>query len=206
MDTRRILMAVWSVTLLAVLVQTMPCLEAVSVLRRADVREASSVQQALDTVRRLKADACEPLGVAEAYLAGLVAAEQAWRDGGSPASLELVKGRMRELAVFAGRGSSLAELAGTVLAAQAAAAQNEMAEMVLLFEQASALELQRRLAGAEELPVVPVAEAQGECWLRLFRYRDAAAAFARVRAVDRNPRVAAGERRAMAAIEASRRR
>jgi hypothetical protein len=181
----------------------MPCAEAVSVLRRADVREAASLQQSLDAVRRLTTEACDPLRVAEAYLAGLVAAEQAWRDGGSPASLELVRGRMRELAALAARGTSAAELARVVLAAQAAAAQNEMAEMVLLFEQASALELQRRLAGADELPVVPVAEAQGESWLRLFRYRDAADAFARVRPIDRNPRVEAGERRARAAVEAA---
>lgn len=182
---------------IALLVAQAPCTDAG--LRRPDVRDAASVDDALEAVRRTSSG-CESWRVVEAYLEGLLAAEQAWREGGSPSSLEPVRTRMRELSGFARAGSSVAELATMVLAAEAAAAQNEMAEMVILFEQAAALELQQRLAGADELPVVSVHEAAGECWLRLFRYDEAARAFARVRTEDRNPRVIAGEQRARAGM------
>jgi hypothetical protein len=138
---------------------------------------------------------CGGVALARLYIGGLVAAERAWREGGSEASLVEVRARVAALELL-GETMPAVPLARLVLRAQIAAAQNEVGEMALLFEEASAMELRLRLDAGAALPIVSVAEAAGDGWLRLYRYREAEASYLRADARVEGSRV----RRALARV------
>lgn len=187
------MLAVFAVVLT---LQDQPCTMARAILASAELREVQDVSEAVQRLQVAEVRSCDELGVAVAYLDGLIAAEAAWRAGGSPESLVPIRLRMAELSLYADRGSSAAAIARLVLGAQIAAAQNEAAEMALLLDQAVELEANDRVARRPVLAVVSALEAAGDCWLRLFRFPEAVAAYERARAVSPNNRVERALRRA----------
>ncbi len=200
------LICMLGVLAMVLMLQVSPCATVRAGLASAELREVPTVSEAVRRLRAEPAAACDELGVAVAYLNGLIAAEAAWRAGGGPESLTPVQLHMAELSLFAARGSSSATLARLVLGAQIAAAQNEAGEMALLLERAVELEAIDRIAGRPPLAVVSALEATGDCWLRLYRFPEAVSAYERAMSVSPNPRVSESLRRARAgAMERTRR-
>ena len=139
------------------------------------------------------AGACDTARVAMLYARGLIAAQEAFRQGGPPESLVPVRQAMAALdSVSKGRPGSAA-VARLVLQAATAAAQSEVDEMRLYLESAIQMESLQREAGQPGAPLVSAAETAGDLWLQVHRYEDAWRAYFEARAlVGATARVLAG--------------
>jgi hypothetical protein len=136
---------------------------------------------------------CEPAEIARLHARGLVEAQAAFREGGSPESLAAVREAIRSLEAI-GRGQpGPATISRLTLQAAAAAAQSERDEMRLYLEAAVQMESLQRAAGQPGAPLVSAAETAGDLWLQVHRYEDAWRAYAEVgQRMGRSPRVLAG--------------
>jgi len=125
---------------------------------------------------------CETARVAIRYARGLMAAQEAFRQGGSFESLAPVRQAIDGLdAISKGRPGDAA-VARLVLQAASAAAQSELDEMRLYLESAIQMESLQRAAGQPGAPLVSAGETAGELWLQLHRYDDARRAYVEARA------------------------
>jgi tetratricopeptide (TPR) repeat protein len=139
------------------------------------------------------AGACETARVAMLYARGLIAAQEAFRQGAPPESLAPARQAMAALdSVSKGRPGSAA-VARLVLQAATAAAQSELDEMRLYLESAIQMESLQRAAGQPGAPLVSAAETAGDLWLQVHRYEDAWRAYFEARTqVGTTARVLAG--------------
>lgn len=136
---------------------------------------------------------CVEAEIAGHYLRGLVAARDAFKQGGSPESLAPVRLAIAALDARASLVPAQVATARTVLLAAAAAAQSERDEMALLLEHAIRLETLQLEAGQELLPIVTAHEVAGDLWLQVHRYEEARAAYQLARArLGSTPRVMLG--------------
>ncbi len=157
---------------------------------------AFGIADALARVQAAAAEGCEDAAVAELYLAGLIAAEEAWRLGGTDASLAPVRAAAASLAARA-VGQIRAEVARLVLLAAAAAAQSEHHEMAVLLAQATHVEQRLQATGQPGAPYVSAFESAGDLWMRVHRYAEAERAYATAAGqIGSTPRIAAGAARA----------
>jgi hypothetical protein len=125
----------------------------------------------------------------------MMAAEEAWRQGGTEASLAPVRAAASVLA--RDQAPPTMQIARLVLAAAMAAAQTERDEMALWLAGAVQQELLQRDAGQPGAPYLSALEAAGDLWMRVDRYVDALHAYERaVEAIGRTPRLTAGLARA----------
>ena len=111
------------------------------------------------------------------YIRGLVAAREAFREGGTVAALAPVQEAIESLGAIAQGRRGSAEIARLVLQAAAAAAQSERAEMGLYLETAVQMELVQSAVGLPGAPLVSAAEIAGDLWLQVSRYEDAQLAY-----------------------------
>jgi len=140
-------------------------------------------------------EGCGDAAMGAIYLTGLVAAEEAWRQGGTDTALAPVRAAVTSLETR--RGQPAAEIARLVLLAGAAAAQNERGELSLLLLQATQVERLQRAAGEPGLPYLTAHEAAGEFWMRVSRYADALRAYeTAVEQIGASPRLQASLARA----------
>jgi hypothetical protein len=124
-----------------------------------------------------RAGACDTARVAMLYARGLIAAQEAFRQGGPPESLAPVRQAMAALdSISKGRPGSAA-VARLVLQAATAAAQSELDEMRLYLQSAIQMESLQRTAGQPGAPLVSAAETAGDLWLQVHRYEDASRAY-----------------------------
>jgi len=121
---------------------------------------------------------CAETDVPYWYLRGLIAAQEAYRDGGSPQSLEPVKAAIAALSARTTEARE-AEIARVVLEAASAAAQSERDVMALLLDHALHLEGEQRSAGLPGAPIITAYEVAGDLWLQVHRFEDARMAYAR---------------------------
>ena len=132
-------------------------------------------------------------GIATLYVDGLLAAEEAYRQGGSDESLVPVRAAIAALEKISGNAPGPAEIARLVLMAAVAASQSERDEMGAFLTHAVEMELLQRAAGQPGAPVVSALEAAGDLWLRVHRYDDAKRAYERAAALlGMTPRIKAG--------------
>ena len=120
---------------------------------------------------------CEEARVASAYLAGLIAARDAYRLGGSEPSLAPVREAEAALASAAKSGSPTAEIARVLLLAASSAAQSERGDMELLLDHARQLERARLASGQPAVPGVSAHELAGDLLLQVHRFEEARAAY-----------------------------
>jgi hypothetical protein len=145
---------------------------------------------------------CVDAEIAGHYLRGLIAAREAYRQGGSPESLAPVRLAVAAIDARAHLAPALAAAARAVLLAAAAAAQSERDEMALLLEHAVRLENVQIEAGQALLPVITAHEVAGDLWLQVHRYEEASRAYQQARArVGQLPRVALGLARSSARLK-----
>lgn len=137
---------------------------------------------------------CADAEISALYLRGLVAATEAYRQGGSPQSLEPVTRAVAALdALGAQTRPGPSQIARFVLLAAAAASQSERDEMALLLDHAIRLEALQLTAGQPGAPAVTAHEIAGDLWLQVHRYEDARSAYLRAEArLGRTPRVTLG--------------
>ena len=187
--------------LAAVIAGAQACPEAAT----ARLAEASGRAQAFDlpgAVERLRdpsVEGCELTLVAALYLAGLSAALEAYKQGGSQESLAPVRDAIVALEKISGQRPGVAEIARLVLIAAAAAAQSERDEMTAFLTHALAMESLQFAAGEPGAPILTANEVAGELWLQVHRFEDARAAFERAAAeVGTTPRITAGLAKAAA--------
>lgn len=119
---------------------------------------------------------CPEADVALAYLRGLLAAREAYGEGGSPESLEPVRAAIAALDVHAGQMPAAAIARATLQAARAAA-QSERDEMALFLEHALDLERRQQAARQPGTPIVTAHEVAGDLWWQVHRYEDARRAY-----------------------------
>jgi hypothetical protein len=169
----------------------------------APFREATARVQAFDLAGAVAslgdppASACADTEVAAAYLRGLAAALDAYKQGGSEESLLPVREAIDELERISAQRPGQAEVARLVLVAAAAAAQSEREEMGAFLTHALAMESLQLAAGQPGAPVLTAHEVAGELWLQVHRFDEARAAFARAaEQVGTTPRITAGLARA----------
>jgi tetratricopeptide (TPR) repeat protein len=136
---------------------------------------------------------CIEAEIAGHYLRGLVAARDAYRQGGSPESLVPVNLAIAAIDARAPLAPAQAATARAVLLAASAAAQSERDEMALLLEHAVRLEAIQIEAGQSPLPIATAHDVAGDLWLQVHRYEEAQAAYqlARMR-IGASPRVMLG--------------
>ena len=145
---------------------------------------------------------CVDAEIAGHYLRGLVAAREAYKQGGSPESLVPVTLAVAAIDARAALAPALAATARAVLLAAAAAAQSERDEMALLLEHAIRLETLQLEAGQPTLSVATAHEVAGDLWLQVHRYDDAQRAYQEALArIGRTPRVSLGLARAHARLK-----
>jgi hypothetical protein len=125
---------------------------------------------------------CEAAQIGIRYARGLMAAHEAFRQGGSFESLAPVRQAIAGLDAISKGRPGAAAIARLVLQAASAAAQSESDEMRLYLESAIQMESLQRAAGQPGPPLVSAAETAGELWLQLHRYDDARRGFAEARA------------------------
>ena len=131
--------------------------------------------------------------IATLYVDGLLAAEAAYRQGGSDESLVPVRTAIAALEKVSGNAPGPAEIARLVLMAAMAAAQSERDEMGAFLTHAVEMEVLQRAAGQPGAPIVSALEAAGDLWLRVHRYDDAKRAYERAAALlGMTPRIKAG--------------
>jgi hypothetical protein len=116
--------------------------------------------------------------IALAYLRGLIAAREAFREGGAADALAPVRKSIAELGALAKGQPGEAEIARLVLQAAAAAAQSERDEMRLYLDSATQMESLQDAVGQPGAPLVAAAEVAGDLWLQVHRYDEARAAYA----------------------------
>jgi len=161
--------------------------------------QAFDVPGAVDRLRDAAAGGCEATEVAALYLGGLLAATEAYKQGGSEESLAPVREAIAALETLSGQRPGSAEIARLVLIAAVAAAQSEREEMGAFLTHAAAMESLQLAAGEPGAPVLSALEVAGELWLQVHRFDDARAAFERaVAQVGATPRLTAGLARATA--------
>ena len=124
---------------------------------------------------------CEAARVATLYARGLLWAQDAFRQGGPPESLEPVRQAIAALDLISRGRPGSAAVARLVLQAAAAAAQNELDEMRLYLESAILMESLQRGAGQPGAPLVSADEIAGDLWLQVHRYEDARRAYSEAR-------------------------
>ena len=170
----------------------------------ADIKEASARVQAFDLagavdhLRQQWARGCEDTQIAGLYLAGLFAAMEAYKQGGSAESLVPVRDAIAALEKISGQAPGSAEIARLVLVAASAAAQSEREEMGAFLMHAIAMESLQLAAGQPGAPVLSALEVAGELWLQVHRFDEAHAAFERAaQQVGTTPRIADGLARAV---------
>jgi hypothetical protein len=122
---------------------------------------------------------CVDARLTSLYLRGWLAARDAYRFGGSAASLAPVQQIVDQIDSSAAASSGQAEIVRFVLRAAMAAAQSERDTLALLIEHAVNLERQRRAAGLRGAPLITPDEAAGDLWLQVHRFEDARRAYAR---------------------------
>lgn len=185
----------------AAMLGAQPCSEAaLTALRDASARaQAFDLAGARDRVRDVAAEQCEETDVAAVYLAGLSAAIEAYKKGGSEESLTPVREAIAALEKLSGQRPGQAEIARLVLVAAAAAAQSEREEMAAFLTHATGMESLQFAASQPGAPVLTAHEVEGELLLQVHQFDDARAAFERAAAqVGMTPRIAAGLARAAA--------
>jgi hypothetical protein len=136
---------------------------------------------------------CIEAEIAGQYLRGLIAARDAYRQGGSPESLVPVNLAIAAIDARAPLAPAQAAAARAVLLAAAAAAQSERDVMALLLEHAVRIEAVQVEAGQSPLPIATAHDVAGDLWLQVHRYEEANAAYqlARTR-IGATPRVMLG--------------
>ena len=136
------------------------------------------------------------------YLRGLLAAREAYRDGGSAASLAPVKDAIAALEQLAAGVPGAAEIARVTLLAASAAAQSERDEMAVFLDYAVRMESLQLAAGQPGAPGVSANEAAGDLWLQVHRYQDARRAYEEAaRRSVATPRILLGLARAAVRLE-----
>jgi hypothetical protein len=133
-----------------------------------------------DASRQLNTDIaarCEATRIAMLYVGGLIAARDAFRQGGPPELLEPVRRAIASLEGIAKGRPGPAGVARLVLQAASAAAQSERDEMGLYLDSAIQMESLLDAAGQPGAPLVSAAEAAGEFWLQLHGYEAARRAY-----------------------------
>jgi hypothetical protein len=131
--------------------------------------------------------------VAVLYVRGLIAARDAFREGGASNALAPVRDSIAALAAISGSRPGTAEIARLVLQAAAAAAQSERDEMRLYLESALHMESLQRAAGQGGAPIIAAADVAGDLWLQVHRYDDARRAYTdAAERVGATPRVLSG--------------
>jgi tetratricopeptide (TPR) repeat protein len=120
---------------------------------------------------------CEDAGLAAWYLTGLLAAREAYRDGGSEASLAPVKKAIAALDAYGANVPGGAQIARLVLLGAASAAQSERDEMAIFLDEALRLESIQVAARQPGAPVVSAHEAAGDLWLQVHRFEEARDAY-----------------------------
>ena len=124
-------------------------------------------------LRSAVAQGCASAEIAALFLQGLVDARDAFKQGGTAASLASVRQAIASLDGLAGQRPGPAEIARLTLQAAAAAAQSERDEMRLYLEAASRMELLQRAASQPGAPLITPAEVAGDLWLQVHRYQEA---------------------------------
>jgi hypothetical protein len=131
--------------------------------------------------------------VAVLYVRGLIAARDAFREGGETTALAPVQESIMALGAISMGRPGAAEIARLVLQAAAAASQSEREEMRLYLESAVQMESLQLAAGQGGAPIVPAAEIAGDLWLQVHRYEDARRAYSEgERRVGLTPRILSG--------------
>ena len=104
------------------------------------------------------------------YVRGLIAARDAFREGGDPKALAPVQESLMVLGEISRGRPGAAEIARRVLQAAAAAAQSERDEMRLYIDSAIQMESLQLAAGQSGAPIVSASELAGDFWLQVSRY------------------------------------
>jgi hypothetical protein len=181
------------VLLLAWLAQPSAC-TADTVSALADAGRRARAFDLAGAVNRLQdtPEACETSRLALLYLRGLRAAREAYRNGGDEVSLAPVTESLAAIDPYVA-GNPRAEVLQLTLMAAAAAAQSERGDMLLLLEQATALEKRLVGGGSAGAPGVTAHEAAGDLWLQVHRFDAARAAYQEAAAVSgSSPRISLG--------------
>ena len=145
---------------------------------------------------------CREADVAAHFLRGLAAAREAYKQGGSPESLEPVKQAMAALDARGAGLPGIPQVARFVLLAAMAAAQSERGEMSVMLEHAVQLESIQLEARQGGTPGVTAHEAAGDLFLQVHRYEEARSAYLRAASrVGTTPRVRLGLARTAARLE-----
>ncbi len=154
--------------------------EAVAHARAAAARaDALDLAGAADAYLTAAGLGCASADIAARYLRALIAAREAYREGGSTESLAPVR---EAVELLDARGAQLpgpTQIVRAVLLAAAAAAQSEREEMALFIEHAISLEALQLAAGQPGAPGVTAHEIAGDLWLQVHRYDDARRAYTR---------------------------
>jgi hypothetical protein len=152
--------------------------EATALLARASARAAEfDLEGASQQLETDIAGRCEAAQIARLYVGGLIAAREAFRQGGPPELLEPVRQAITSLDAIAKGRPGPAAVARLVLQAASAAAQSERDEMGLYLDSAIHMESLQHTAGQPGAPLVSAAEAAGEFWLQLHGYEAARGAY-----------------------------
>lgn len=163
---------------------------------------ALDVQGALAGLERAGVEGCPRAGAATWFLRGLVAAREAYSQGGSDEALAPVRRAVEALDAVAGSQPGPAAIASVVLVAAGAAAQSEREELGAYLGQALSMEALQRAAGQPGAPIVTALELSGDLWLRVHRYEDARKAYeAAARELGATPRITAGLARVAARLD-----
>ena len=144
---------------------------------------------------------CAAADVPGHYLRGLLAAQAAHAQFGSPESLAPVREAIAFIDSRGGQEPGLPQVARVVLQAAAAAAQSERLEMALLLERAIRLEAVQLEARQPGLPIVTAHEAAGDLTLLVRDYEGARRAYLRAaERVGTTPRITLGLARVAAQL------
>ena len=168
-----------SLLVMTLLVQAPRCGDAEATRMRdaAALADGFDLLGAAEQFAGAAAAGCMDADAAAVYLRGLLAARAAYRMGGSPQSLEPVRGAEAALERFSTRGVTWAATARVVLMAAAAAAQSERGDMEIFLTHAVALESTQASAGSPRLPGVTAHEAAGDLWLQVHWFDSARSAY-----------------------------
>lgn len=152
--------------------------DAAGLMAEAAVRATEfNFTEATDLVRMAAEQGDSNAEVAVHYMRGLVAAREAFLDGGTAEALAPVREAIDALAATGKGRRSSAEIARLVLQAAAAAAQSEHGEMRLYLDTAIQMETLQRAGGLPGAPLVTAAEMAGDLWLQVSRYDEARRAY-----------------------------
>ena len=148
--------------------------EATVLVTEASLRAAEfDLPVAARQLRSAVAQGCASAEVGALFLQGLVDAREAFRQGGTPASLVPVRQAIASLDMLAKERQGPAGIARLTLYAAAAAAQSERDEMRLYLEAAMRMELLQRAANQPGAPLITPAEVADDLWLQVHGYQEA---------------------------------